>query len=119
MYRNRRYAYGPRYGRGVGYGRGAGRYGPGQGFGPGGGRRFYSPNCDFYPDRPRGWWAMGANPEYPEDIGWTAPPAGARWDPYSGVPENQEAIDYEISRVEKELESLEKEKEYLKKLKKT
>ena len=117
MYRNRRYVYGPQYGVGYGYGRGYGRFGPGASYGPGRGRRFYSPNCDWYPDRPRGWWAM---PEYqnPDDIGWTAPPAGARWDPYSGVPENQEAIDYEISRVEKEVESLQKEIEYLRKLKK-
>ena len=113
MYRNRMYAYGPRYGRGYGYG----RYGPGPGFGPGRGRRFYSPNCDWFPDRPRGWWAM---PDFqdPEDIGWTAPPTGAKWDPYSGVPENKEAIEYEISRVEKEMEVLQKQIEYLKKLKK-
>ena len=114
MYRNRNYGYGPRYGRGLGYG----RYGPaGYGFGPGRGRRFASPNCDWYPDRPRGWWAM---PEFrdPEDIGWTAPPAEAKWDPYSGVPENSEAIDYEISRVEKEIEVLHKQIEYLKKLRK-
>lgn len=118
MYRNRRYANGPRYGRGVGYGRGYGGYGPGQGYGPGRGRRFSSPNCDYYPDRPRGWWAMPDSQGLPGEIGWTAPPTGARWDPYSGTPDNQEAIDYDISRVEKEIESLQKEIEYLKKIKK-
>ena len=115
MYRFRRYAYGPRFGRGMGYA----RYGPGPGFGPGRGRRAYSPYCDWYPDLPRGWWGM---PEYQErlgDIGWIAPPSGARWDPYSGDPENTEAIDYEISLIEKQIEGLNKEIEHLKKIKTT
>ena len=101
MYRYRRYYYGPRYGPGPGYGAGYGR-----GFGPG--RRWSSPYCDWYPDRPRGWWAM---PEY------TTPPEGAEYNTTTGYPSNQEAIDYEISMVEKTIEDLKKEIIRLKSLK--
>ncbi len=109
MFRNRRYGPGPSYGRGLGYGRGRG-YG-------GGGRRGYSPNCDWYPDLPRGWWAM---PEYQsrlKDTGFVSPPESARWDPY-GVPKSPEAIDYEISLLKKHIESLKEEIEYLESLRK-
>ena len=102
MFRGRRRDYGARYGRGRGYGAG---YGPG--WGPG--RRFSSPYCDYYPDRPRGWWAT---PEY-EGAGFVAPPTGARWDPY-GKPETPEAIEHEISLVQKQIEALQKEIELLK-----
>ncbi len=112
MYRSRRNTYGPRYGSGYGrgYGRGPGGFGPG----PGRGRRFYSPNCDWYPDRPRGWWASPEYQEQSEDIGWTAPPLGARWDPYSGAPENTEAIEHEVAMIQKQIESLQKELSRLK-----
>ena len=107
MYRRRAY-YGPAYGRGFG--------GRGWGYGPGvGRRRFASPYCDWYPDRPRGWWAM---PEYQGDLqgsGYVVPPAGARWDPY-GKPDNKEAIDHEISLLQREIEVLQKEIEHLKSL---
>ncbi|MHA1200194.1 MAG: hypothetical protein ACTSQF_12785 [Candidatus Heimdallarchaeaceae archaeon] len=104
MFRGRRRDYGTRYGRGRGYGAG---YGPG--WGPG--RRFSSPYCDYYPDRPRGWWAM---PEY-EGAGFVAPPAGARWDPY-GKPETPEAIEHEISLIQSQVEALQKEIVQLKSL---
>ncbi len=106
MYRARRF-YGAGYGRGYG-GRGYGR-GWGAGYGPG--RRFSSPNCDYYPDRPRGWWGM---PEY-EGTSFVAPPAGASWDPY-GMPETPEAIAHEISTIQKQMEALQKEIERLKAL---
>jgi hypothetical protein len=79
------------------------------GRGLGAGRRFISPNCDFYPDRPRGWWAM---PEYQ-----TPPPKTATWNPNTGDPENIEAIDYEILMIEKQMEEMKKEIEQLKILK--
>ena len=103
MYRRyRTYYYGPGYGRGRGFGLGMGR-------GYGSGRRFSSPNCDFFPDRPRGWWAM---PQYQ-----ISPPQGAVWDDTTGEPKNIEAIDFEIQNLEKEMEELRKEIEHLKTLK--
>jgi hypothetical protein len=111
MYRYKRFGPRPRYGRGLGYGRGGGR-----GYGLGG-RRFYSPNCDWYPDLPRGWWAM---PEYQsrlKDMDFAPPPESARWDTY-GVPKSPEAINYEISLVKKQIESLKEEIEYLESLRK-
>ena len=111
MFRYRRYGPGPGYGRGLGYGRGWGR-----GYGLGG-RRFYSPYCDWYPELPRGWWAM---PEYQsrlKDMDFVPPPDSARWDPY-GTPKSPEAIDYEISLVKKQIESLKEEIEYLESLRK-
>ena len=106
MFRYRRYYYGLGYGRGRGYGLGMGR---GLGRGLGTGRRFASPNCDFYPDRPRGWWAM---PQYQ-----TQPPQDAVWDTITGDPKNIEAIDYEILMIEKQMEEMKKEIEQLKALK--
>ena len=102
----RRYYYGPGYGMGRGYGRGMGR---GYGRGIGAGRRFTSPYCDFFPDRPRGWWAM---PQYQ-----TPPPQTAIWDNSTGEPQNIEAIDYEILMIEKQMEEMKKEIEQLKALK--
>ncbi|TFG21451.1 MAG: hypothetical protein EU530_00415 [Promethearchaeota archaeon] len=102
MYRFRTYFYGPGYGRGRGMGRGYGR-----GMGPG--RQFASPNCDFYPDRPRGWWTM---PQFQN-----APPKEAIWDSFTGDPQNIEAIDYEIVMIEKQMEEMKKEIEQLKSLK--
>ena len=104
VYRNRRNYYGPGYGPGQGYGRGYGR-GSARGYGPG--RRWLSPNCDLYPDRPRGWLAI---PEF------DSPPEGAVYDTY-GQPTNQDAIEYEISMIEKTIESLSKEIIKLKSLK--
>ena len=101
MFRGRRRVNGPRYGKGRGYGRGYGSRGYGY--------RSCGPNCDWYPDRPRGWWTM---PEY-EGAGFTAPPAGAKWDPY-GKPETPEAIEYEISLIQRQVEALQKEIEQLK-----
>jgi hypothetical protein len=46
-------------------------------------------------------------PEY-EGVGYVAPPAGARWDPY-GKPETPEAIEHEISLIQKQVEALQKE----------
>lgn len=106
MYRFRTFFNGPGYGRGRGYSRGMGR-GFGRGMGPG--RRFASPNCDFYPDRPRGWWAMS---QYQ-----TTPPKEATWDSVTGDPQNLEAIDYEIVMIEKQMEEMKKEIEQLKALK--
>ncbi len=106
MFRNRRYFNGPGYGRGQGYGQGMGR-GFGRGLGPG--RRFSSPNCDFFPDRPRGWWTM---PQYQEPV-----PKNAIWNNKSGEPQNNEAITYEIQMIEKEMEEMKKEIEHLKSLK--
>ena len=103
-FRQRRFAQGPGIGRGRFYQRG--------GFG----RRYYSPNCDWHPDLPRGWWAM---PEYQDrvrDAGWVAPPATARWDPY-GKPNNPEAVEHEISLIQKQVKALQDEIEYLKDLK--
>ncbi|MHA1452107.1 MAG: hypothetical protein ACTSRD_04525 [Promethearchaeota archaeon] len=97
--------FGPRYRTGRGYGRGMGG-GYGRGMGPG--RRFASPNCDFYPDRPRGWWAI---PQY------QAPPQEAVWDTNTGDPKNIEAIDYEILMIEKQMEEMKKEIEQLKSIK--
>lgn len=102
MFRYRRNYYGPGYGRGRGGGLGMGR-------GLGAGRRYASPNCDFFPDRPRGWWAM---PQYQ-----TLPPKTATWNPNTGAPENVEAIDYEILMIEKQMEEMKKEIEQLKTLK--
>ena len=120
MYR-RRNDYGPRYERGVG-GRGQGRgygvgYSPGRGVGFGPRRRFVSPFCDYYPDRPRGWWVM---PEYQGEVqraGFVAPPAEAVWDP-TGKPENPEAVEYEISIIQKQMELLQEEIKNLKALNK-
>ena len=92
---NRRY-YGPGRGMGRGYSRGYGM-----------GRRWYSPNCDWYPDRPRGWWAMqeyGPQRDGLEDI---PPPAGGVWSPYS-KPENLEDVNQEITLLESEIERLKK-----------
>ena len=105
MYRFRTFFYGPGYGRGRGNGRGIGR---GMGRGMGSGRRFVSPNCDFYPDRPRGWWAL---PQY------QTPPQEAVWDINTGDPKNIEAIDYEVLMIEKQMEEMKKEIEQLKSLK--
>ena len=111
MYRFRTYFYGPGYGRGRGYGLGYGRV-----MGMGRGRRFASPNCDFYPDRPRGWWAM---PQFQNvDTVYSPPPQGAVWDNTSGEPKNIEAIDYEVLMIEKQMEEMKKEIEQLKSLKK-
>ena len=114
MYRRRFYGYGPRYGRRFfrrGYGPG---YGYGSGYGAGfGRRRFDGPICDWFPDRPRGWWAM---PEYQAELeatGMGAPPAGATWDPYDGKPVSKEAVEYEISLIQKHIEALQKEIEEL------
>ena len=101
--------------RGPGMGRGRFYYGGGYGRG-GYGRRYYSPYCDWYPDLPRGWWAM---PEYQErirELGWVNPPAAARWDPY-GKPSNPEAVEHEISMLQKQIEALQDEINYLKDLK--
>ena len=46
-----------------------------------------------------------------------SPPESARWDPY-GVPKSPEAIDYEISLIEKEIINLKEELEHLKSLRK-
>ncbi len=78
-------------------------YGPGRGRGFGqryarGPRRF-SPNCDWYPDRPRGWWTL---PEYQQQID------NPDFVPPYGRPENLEEINYEISLLEKEIERLNK-----------
>ena len=108
----RRYYGGPGFGRGRGYGRGYWGYGRGYG------RRFISPNCDWFPDLPRGWWAM---PEYQsklEEIGYPVPPSAAVWDRY-GRPTIPEAIDHEISMIEKEIVFLKKEIDRLRSLKET
>jgi hypothetical protein len=108
MYRYRTFFYGPGYGRG--YGAGMGR-----GMGLGRGRRFASPNCDFFPDRPRGWWTM---PQFQNaDAKFTFPPQTAAWDSTTGKPKNNEAIDYEILMIEKQMEEMKKEIEQLKSLK--
>lgn len=112
MYRFRTFMNGPGYGRGRGYGQGMGR-GFGRGMGPG--RRFTSPNCDFYPNRPRGWWIM---PHYQQvDKTYSPPPQEATWDSDTGEPKNIEAIDYEILMIEKQMEEMKKEIEQLKSLK--
>jgi len=95
-YRYNRRNYGPGMGRGGGYGRGYGR-----------GVRRFSPNCDWFPDRPRGWWAI---PEYQAQIDnpdYIPPPGGTPWTPYY-KPNNLEEINYEISMLEKEIERLKK-----------
>ncbi len=103
-FRHRRFERGPNIGRR--------RFFSGYGYK----RRYYSPNCDWYPDLPRGWWAM---PEYQErvrELGVVAPPAAARWDSY-GKPSNPEAIEHEISIIQKQIEALQDEIQYLKDLK--
>ncbi len=120
MFGRRRFMrYGPGYGYGYGSGYGPG-YGRGRGYaaygGRGYGRRFVSPNCDWFPDRPRGWWV---NPEYQSQIseeGIYSPPVDARWD-VAGKPLNAETIEYEISWIEKQVESFQKDIEYLKSIK--
>ena len=82
------------YDPGMGMGRGRG-YGRGYGVG----RRWYSPNCDWYPDRPRGWWAM---PDY------TSQREGLDYGPPYIKPENIENINQEISLLEGEIERLKK-----------
>ena len=92
-FRYRRY-YGP--GRGRGYGRGYAR-----------GPRGFSPYCDWYPDRPRGWWAL---PEYQSQIDnpeFIPPLRRASWPPYDQKM-NLEEINYEISILEQEIERLNK-----------
>lgn len=112
-YRNRQYAYGSGYGPGYGPGRGYGR-GPARGYG----RRWASPNCDWYPDRPRGWWAMpGYSSQFPDPT-ITPPPEGAIYDTF-GRPSNQDALDYEISMTEKTIKDLQKEIVKLKSVKKS
>ncbi len=106
MFRNRNLLFTGGIGRVRGYKGGVGR---GLGRGMGAGRRFSSPNCDFFPDRPRGWWAM---PQYQ-----TPPPKDAVWDPTTGEPRNIEAIDYEILMIEKQMNEMKKEIEQLKSLK--
>ena len=93
-------------------GRGYGR-GPARGYGFG--MRRFSPNCDWFPDRPRGWWAM---PEFRSQVTDpnSLPPETANFDSF-GRPINQDAIDYEISMVEKTIEDLQKEISRLKSLK--
>ncbi|MHA1352146.1 MAG: hypothetical protein ACTSPP_05085 [Candidatus Heimdallarchaeaceae archaeon] len=44
----------------------------------------------------------------PEYQGVENPPTNAQWDPY-GKPSNEDAIDYEISLIEKQIEYLQKE----------
>ncbi|MHA1304612.1 MAG: hypothetical protein ACTSQE_05940 [Candidatus Heimdallarchaeaceae archaeon] len=112
-YRNWRYGYGPGYGRGMGYARGFGR-GWGRGYGVGYRRRWVSPNCDFFPDLPRGWWAMPQYQDRLNELGFAAPPSAARWDPY-GAPKTTEPIDYEISLIEQQIDNLQKEIELLEK----
>ena len=118
MFGRRRFMrYGQGYGQGYGRGRGYADYG-GRGWRnyQGYGRRFVSPNCDWFPDRPRGQWTM---PEYQSQIseeGIYSPPVDARWDP-TGKPLNAETIEYEISWIEKQVESLQKDIEYLKSIK--
>ena len=95
-YRNYRRDYSPGMGLGRWYRRGYGR-----------GLRRYSPNCDWFPDRPRGWWAV---PEFQSQIAdpdYVPPPSGVTWGPY-GKPENLEEINYEISLLEKDIERLKK-----------
>ncbi|GAG89073.1 unnamed protein product [marine sediment metagenome] len=118
MFGRRRFMrYGQGYGQGYGYGPGRGR---GRGYadygGRGYGRRFVSPNCDWFPDRPRGWWVM---PEYQSQIseeGTYSPPVDARWDP-TGKPLNEETVEYEISWIEKQIESLQKDIKLLQSMK--
>jgi hypothetical protein len=102
-FRHRRFARGPGIGR---------RFYRGAGYG----RRYYSPNCDWYPDLPRGWWAMPEYQDNAREAGWVAPPTAARWDPY-GKPNNPEAVEHEISLIQKQIEALQDEIEYLKDLK--
>ena len=112
-YRNRQYAYGPGYGPGAGYGYGRG---PARGYGRG--RRWASPNCDWYPDRPRGWWAMpGYSSQFPDPT-ITPPPEGAIYDTF-GRPSNPDALDYEISMIENTIKDLQKEIVKLKSVKKS
>ena len=113
VYRNRRNYYGPGYGPGQGYGRGYGR-GPARCYGSG--RRCLIPNCDWYPDQPRGWWAMPGYVSQGSDTNVSPPPEGAVYDTY-GRPTNEDAIEYEISMIEKTIEDLHKEISKLKSIK--